>query len=91
MLVRMAISIESKIVKTEMIQKMPIVIPDNDKIVRILLTIIAWNAKIKLSLMSLKISNIVRKISKKIMVKVIYFVFADMKAVILTSIFGNIA
>jgi len=87
----MAISIESKIVKTEMIQKMPIVIPDNDKIVRILLTIIAWNAKIKLSLMSLKISNIVRKISKKIMVKVIYFVFADMKAVILTSIFGNIA
>jgi len=35
---------ESKIVKTEMIQKMPMVIPSKERIVRTLLTMIAWKA-----------------------------------------------
>ena len=35
MLVRMAISMESKMVKTEMIEKIPIVIPSKERIVRL--------------------------------------------------------
>jgi hypothetical protein len=40
----MAISMESKIVNTEIMQKIPMAIPSNDRIVRTLFTIIAWKA-----------------------------------------------
>ena len=49
MLVRIELSIESKMVKTEITEKIPMVIPSKDKPVRVLLTIIACRAKIKLS------------------------------------------
>ena len=54
MLVRIELSIESKMVKTEITEKIPIVIPSKDKPVRVLLTIIAWRAKIKLSFSNFK-------------------------------------
>jgi hypothetical protein len=42
---RIAISSESKIVKTDMMQKIPIVIPSRERTVRTLFTMISWKAK----------------------------------------------
>ena len=72
-------SMESNIVNTDIIENMPMVIPDNDKMVRILLLTIAFNANKKLSTNSLKKSIIILFYQAKIAISGKYKYNNDLK------------